>query len=311
MFRLFIKTILMAGLILLTYLFLWIVPVKPHVIYASILDKHERLSSLAGPRLIFTGGSGIALGLDSELIERKLGTPVVNMGVNAGFGLRYMLDEIRPSLSGGDVVIIVPEYEYFYGSALDGSQNLLWAYQIWGTDIFGRFVPSWGQLRNVALEVPFFMQARFLELVSSREDSIYNRWAFTERGDFVNHLTLPAQEIWPTSITQDEAFNVEILVLLEAFRIQAESQGAKVYLLPPAVIESFYEFEDNQGQIELVVERLRQETQLQLLAEPIKYLLPPKMFFDTVYHLNEEGRQLRSLMIADDLVHALGVAATE
>ncbi len=301
MARLLTKILMMGVLALITYLILWAVPVKPHVVYASILDKHERLESLTGPRLIFTGGSGIALGLDSELIERELGLSVINMGVNAGFGLRYMLDEIRPQLNEGDVVVIAPEYEYFYGSAMEGSQNLIWAYQIWGAKILGRFVPSQGQLRTIAEEMPYFMQLRFLEMLSTRQDPIYNRWAFNERGDFVNHLSLPPLEIQPGSIAQDRPFNAEVLTLLESFRAEAEAQGANVYLLPPAVIESFYRHEDNRAQIEMVAERVRADTSVSLLAEPEKYVLPAEMFFDTVYHLNDQGRQYRSEMIAVDL----------
>lgn len=303
--RLFAKSLVMVGLVLITYLILWAVPAKSHVVYASILDKHERLDSIAGERLIFTGGSGIALGLDSEMIEDELGMPVVNMGVNAGFGLRYMLDEIRPSLREGDVVVIVPEYEYFYGTSLEGSQNLLWAYQIWGKELLGRFVPSTGQIRNVVQELPFFMQSRFLEILSTGQDPIYNRWAFSERGDFVNHLDFPAQEIWPSSVTQNLAFNPESLTLLDAFNAAADAKGASVFVLPPAVIESFYDYEDNSMQIDLITELIGSKTNVPLLAGPSRYVLPPEMFFDTVYHLNRLGRQARSEMVVEDLARGI------
>ena len=200
--RLTCRALLMGCLIFLTYALLWAVPVKPHVVYASIYDKHERLAAIDSSRLIFVGGSGIALGLDSELVEAETDFAVINMGVNAGFGLRYMLDEVTPMLGSGDVVVIAPEYEYFYGSSVDGSQNLLWALQIRGRDLFRHIGLSRGQFVNVVQELPHFMQARFMELLSSRQDPIYNRWAFNERGDFVKHLELPSVQIWPSSISQ-------------------------------------------------------------------------------------------------------------
>ena len=80
---------------------------------AAISDKHHRLSTVESPRIILVGGSNLAFSVDSEKIEKHFERPVVNMGLHAGLGLKFMLNEIQPALNGGDIVIIFPEYEHF------------------------------------------------------------------------------------------------------------------------------------------------------------------------------------------------------
>jgi hypothetical protein len=71
MARIGIKLVVLSLLVVLTYGILWLIPPKPYLVYSSLLDKQQRLVAIPAPRLIFVGGSGIALGLDSELIEQK------------------------------------------------------------------------------------------------------------------------------------------------------------------------------------------------------------------------------------------------
>ena len=75
--------------------------------------KLKRLSEIPGRRIVFVGGSNLSHGLDSPLIENELGLPVVNMGVHAGLGLRYIMWATMDGLHRGDIVVIVPEYAHF------------------------------------------------------------------------------------------------------------------------------------------------------------------------------------------------------
>jgi hypothetical protein len=80
---------------------------------ASAIDKVKMLKTVPGPRLILIGGSNLAFGIDSAYLQNRLQMPVINMGVHIAFGLRYMLNQARPYLRSGDIVVIVPEYEHF------------------------------------------------------------------------------------------------------------------------------------------------------------------------------------------------------
>ena len=55
-------------------------------------DKFERLTSIEEPKVVVVGGSSVAFGLESEILEKYVGMPVVNFGLYAALGTKVMLD---------------------------------------------------------------------------------------------------------------------------------------------------------------------------------------------------------------------------
>lgn len=306
LFSFTMKFATMACFVILTYLGLWAMPVRSDVVYASVRDKHLLLENQTPPRIIFVGGSGIALGLDSTLIETEMQRPVINMGVNAGFGLHYMLDEVRPYLQSGDLVIVVPEYEHFYGMLFEGDENLLWALRMRPQAL--RYT-TWKQLALLVPDIPSFMQSRIRELTHRLPDPIYNRWAFDAHGDFINHLALPSDELELHSIQGKYQFNQTTIGRLTDFVDDANQKGATVYLLYPAIAESFWHYGNNQQVIDEIQAQIGRAPQLETFSSPEDYVLPDRYFFDTVYHLSAGGRQVRSQQIVQDLREITGTVS--
>ena len=92
---------------------------------ASSIDKHALLERAGSPRLILVGGSNVAFGFDSQLLEQRLGLNPVNMGLHASVGMRFMLQEVQPYLRPGDVVVVSPEYEQFATYSVNNGLTLL------------------------------------------------------------------------------------------------------------------------------------------------------------------------------------------
>jgi hypothetical protein len=300
MTRILPKIVAMGLLVLITYGILWLIPPKPYLVYASVLDKEKRLASLPAPRLIFVGGSGVALGLDSQLIETEMKMPVINMGVNAGFGLHYMFEQVKPWIRAGDIILIVPEYEHFYGELIQGDQNLLWALCIQPSMLR---TLSRQQMLHLLPELPGFAQQRLQELVRTKADPIYNRSAFNVYGDFVNHLDLPPTPLLLSSIAEGQPLNGKALFLLKEFYHYTQKQGVKAYLIYPAIAESFWNYPENRKAIETLQLTILQQNIIQPLSTPIASVWPDALFFDTVYHLSRQGRQRHSEMIVQHLLH--------
>ena len=61
----------------------------------------------------------------SAELSRSFDMPVINMGLLAGFGLKYMLDSADPLLKTGDIVVISPEYHQFENDMFSGSTSLV------------------------------------------------------------------------------------------------------------------------------------------------------------------------------------------
>lgn len=72
-------------------------------------EKFDRLTNTEGKKLILVGGSSVAFGIDSALLEEYLGMPVVNFGLYADLGTKVMMDLSRAGIGEGDIVILMPE----------------------------------------------------------------------------------------------------------------------------------------------------------------------------------------------------------
>src|SRR2546423_1051105 len=111
MVRFFAKSLSLTLLVLVSCALLYLAPDGRVPWMSAAIDKENLIRNTPQPRVIFVGGSNLAFGLNSLLIQRRLGRSVVNMGLSAGLGMRFMLAEVRPHLRPGDLVVVVPEYE--------------------------------------------------------------------------------------------------------------------------------------------------------------------------------------------------------
>ena len=66
---------------------------------AAILDKTNRLRSIKEPKIILIGNSSLAFGMDSEMVERSIGMPVVNMGLHGALGNAFCENMLKPEVS--------------------------------------------------------------------------------------------------------------------------------------------------------------------------------------------------------------------
>ena len=82
---LLLKIIIILSACLVSCLLLFVIPIKDSQNYLMAnRDKLHVLSATISPKVVLVGGSNLAFGIDSELISKSLGMPVVNMGLHAG-----------------------------------------------------------------------------------------------------------------------------------------------------------------------------------------------------------------------------------
>jgi len=265
---------------------------------AGVIDKQAHLHATPAPRIIFVGGSNLAMGLDSEFVERSLGKPVVNLGVNAGLGLRFMLNQVKPALHAGDTVVLVPEYEQFYGH-LNGGLTLLEVLTIFPEG--WRYLDSPQQYAVVLGEFPMLVQGMAANIPrrwQTRTGFIATRASYNAWGDITTHLDRPS----PANIgdlflftSAEKNFDADTLAVINTFHTEANRAGARVLLAYPPL--PALQFEQNRAQLELVHTRLERDTRVPLLGAPRDWVYPVAYFFDTVYHLNRQGRHVRTTQL--------------
>ena len=123
----FIKKLVILSLLVIISIsaFLIFLPSDESNIYGSLYDKHKYIEESNKKNIIILGGSNILMGIDSELMENKLSEyNVVNIGINAGIGLRFLINDIKSYIKEGDIVVIGAEYSNYVG-LLNGESALL------------------------------------------------------------------------------------------------------------------------------------------------------------------------------------------
>ena len=80
---------------------------------AAFEDKVRMLQEHRDPSIILIGGSNVAFGIDSEILENEIQLPTLNTGLHAGLGLQFYLDVAEKYARRGDIVVLLPEYELF------------------------------------------------------------------------------------------------------------------------------------------------------------------------------------------------------
>lgn len=222
------------------------------------------------------------------------------MGLHAGLGLGYMLNEVRSYLSNGDVVVLSMEYNHFYQKISTKSQvrtqlvllnpNALVFYSI--TDIIG--IIPYGYTPFKSLYAYYIGRYR-------NDDTVYLRKNFNCRGDFVipaqaNRSYQPHMERRIPNIEQVEN---EVIKRLNSFAIYALQEDAQVFFVFPPIPKP--EYENNMSQISDLYKSLQKEMNIVMLSTPSDHVFPADEFYDTNYHLNSVGRKRRTEQIAIDI----------
>lgn len=269
---------------------------------AATIEKHRRLAAMRPPRLILLGGSNVAFGFDSDRLEREAGLAVVNLGLAAGLGGDFMLNEVAGAIGPGDVVIIFLEYDQYAVAGGATALRQILEYRPAGAvhlpaRWWRRFLDgeALGILGAVVRRSQPWLGPEGSRLPS---EAWYSRTGFTEAGDYRGHhgapstmAALPAGDpvfTPPRAAPLHPRFGRE----LTAFAGIASRRGASFLVSWPAIVdEAFWPAEP-------AVDRLRDELAglpgVTLLGEPRDHVFDRSLGFDLTYHLNATGTQWRT-----------------
>lgn len=274
--------------------------VQKNSLYYSIIDKNELLKNVGGERIIFVGGSNLSFGLNSEVFEDSLGLHPVNTAIHAGIGLITMLDNTIRFIKKGDIVVVCPEYEQFFGDQGYGinGPELLITTNVYGlSNIFSlrpkqqigvlKFLPKYA-LSKLKLWENFYTPSPY---------EIYARTSFNKYGDAVAHWGQSAIPVFPAE-GLGKNFNPDMIAELENFHNKVISKGARCYFSFPSIQSQ--SFKNCKPQIDYLASQMS-KTSIRVLGYPERYAFPNEMIFNTIYHLTKKGVDLRTAYLLEDL----------
>ncbi len=280
---------------------------------AGFIDKQKLIETTASPKVILAGGSSVAFGFDSEALSEEIGMPVVNMGLQGGLGIRFVLESLRPYLHNGDIIILSPEYHNIF-SQLSGGELLA---QMLVVDPGGiRYLSSAREFTEVLRAFPAVhaeaiknmaedLKLRHCYLCQNRE-TIYFRSAFDPNtGDILSNedpaYPLNGQVLsLPFSIgAKDLSKNISYF---NKYYRSVVAQGVTMYFLYPSTVKTTSP--ETARLLQDLSTVLQTSLKFPTLGTPLEAQFDNELMFDTPYHLNQKGDVLRTQQLADWLCQA-------
>jgi len=299
------RALALATLVIAGYAAVLLMPTEKNSYLSAVIDKQARLRSLESPKLVFVGGSNLSFSLDSPRVERELGMPVANMGLGIYAGMRFMLDSVAPRLGRGDLVVISAEYQLYRG-LYNGEDELLEVLEAFPEGL--KTIHWKAQALPLLRALPAYVKNktnRTLAMLVQKSDPhcVYCRKAFDKYGDLVAQAGQPGKDVATMALfrskNEEGPIESDAIAGLRHFVATAEAAGARVVLMFPAVPEPLYE--KNRAKLDEVYERVKKDVPVPILGSPAENTMDPRYFWDWVYHLVPEGRDIRTGVIIERL----------
>ncbi|MBR6704070.1 MAG: hypothetical protein IKI82_01435 [Lachnospiraceae bacterium] len=260
---------------------------------ASLRDKYDRLASLPGARLVFIGGSSLPFGLRSARLEKTFGLPAADFGVYAALGTRVMAEIALPLLHEGDIVVLAPETDpQTYSNYFNA--DVLWEAVGDRTEMLRPL--SLPEREEMFLRrFKYAAERKWYEGTSLAADRLYSRDSFDEYGD----ISFPREgNVMPGGfdksrlISLDGLIDTDFFAFVRTFAAVAGKKGAAVYFTFAPMNGAAVRFSGEEETAFLA--RLREELPGMVLGTPSDTVYPAEYFYNTNYHLNDEGAALHT-----------------
>lgn len=294
--------------------------VYQYTYFGALSDKFERLKNDKKKKIILIGGSNVAFGFNSKLIEEEFPEySVHNFGLYAALGTKVMMDLAKVNIGEGDMVFIIPEINeqsmslYFSGDAMLKALDSNWSMYDYLDEENKKNVNS--AFFNFTLE-----KSKYNKPIA--KDGIYQRINFNKYGDIeylkrdqTNKIILDendspisfrTQNIMPLrydpsmiiSFSQTKVDD-EFITYLNNFSEFVRLKNANLYFEWPPINKKC--FVDSQTQTIDFYWSLRSKMCLNVVGNPINYIFEPNYFYDSNFHLNDNGSILRTYVFIQDI----------
>ena len=279
-----------------------------------IVAREDKLSSLEnteGPKIVVIGGSSVAFGLYSPILEEYTGMPVVNFGLYGALGTKLMLDLALPHIGEGDVVILAPELDSQTLSTYFDPLITLRATDGYLLDVIGD-IPSEHYTSLFASSWEFAGEKiGYLTGEGPKDEGIYRKDNFNDNGDLI--LGLRTENVMMgyreknNPVTLDtEIVGEDFIDYVNTFAASCGAVGADVVFTYCPINELSLAEGTDDTKIAELERTLDEALDFPVISYLSDYIIPAGYFYDTNYHLNDSGAILRTIRLANDLLMYLG-----
>lgn len=268
-------------------------------------DDMDRLILNADKKkMVFFAGCSMSYGLNSKTVEEAFNGEytICNMGVIGGTNALFQFECIAPYMKEGDIFIHAPEEMSSYQllHKLRAEQRMFVCtennYDLLGNiDLSqcGAFFDCFTQYNAIRSTMPASSYDAFNKNYNEYGDIVMERPNSPDDADY------ELETLFDMRFVSEEAF-----ANLNEYYGRMEDQGAEVYFsFAPLNINALSE-EDNATKVWVSFEeRVREglDPRFQVISTVTDYLMPGKYFYDSDYHLSNEGAAVRTEMLIRDI----------
>lgn len=252
--------------------------------YLCMLDKKDSLLlATPSPRYIFLSGSSFAFGLDSKMLHDSLGVNVVNAGLHAGLGLKYIIESAIPYIRQGDTVVISLEYEHLCNQMYGDAVTLGPAMYYTNFKNIGKL--NIQQFLRAISGYPTALRMNKISLKENKNNVTYVKSSFNEFGDEEAHRdTIPVARIFKEPAydkhLKKDSYGTSFLHCLQ----NISDKGATIVIIPSPMRRGAYN-----KILGTEVTTFLNENNYSFLVPHEEHLFPDSLMYDTDYHLSGEG----------------------
>jgi len=283
--------------------------------YGALSDLYARLKDTAGRKIVVLGNSNVAFGVDSALAEallREAGLDysVCNFGLYGSLGTKMMCELAYGEIDEGDVVIFTPELfaqslsTYFSAEeawyALDSDMSM---YNAFPKETKGELAA--GYIGYTAKKLALYEVG-----TPASGSGVYAHSSFDERGDLKNYAR--PNNVMPDGVDENNPivfeaslFSADFVNFINDYAEKLKKKGAEMYysfapMNAGAIL--FGELERAADFYDCIEEKL----QFPVISNIEDYILEKEWFYDSNYHLNDSGMQVRTVQLVNDIKNQFG-----
>jgi len=279
---------------------------------AALADKCERLNDTDGKKIVFVGGSSLPFGLRSDIAEQCLdGYAVVNFGLYATLGTKFMMDLSKSNIKSGDIVVLAPELNaqtyslYFNPDAVLEACNGL-------PSAVGR-IPASDNIKCIYNYFKFAFEKIELYKENGKNGidpiGIYRKDSFNEYGDISvereNNVMNNGCDINMLVETTEELLDAEFIDYVNDYIKWVRKRGAEIYFsYSPVNVKAIRSSKTMRAEFEKALEK---SLDCELLYGIEDCLIDERYFYDTNFHLNSAGAVYYTDLLVSAVKKKLGI----
>lgn len=278
--------------------------------YVAVFETkyNQLISKDREPSVILVGGSNLAFGINQYLLSLKTNRPIINTGVHAGFNPIFMTEIIRDNVIEGDTVILAFETTAYTDLNAFTKIGAALVMQAIDTHIsIYKYIPVQMYPQIIDELIPF-VELKVKVQKEQKEctlNSAYSRCAFDENGQMIfsrNNNTITKEMINDKYTLSKERLVIkeENMNYLSKFVNDLKNKGVDVVIVAPAISKQAFGF-TNEEYIEFY-DKISERLEVKLICNPLDYAYNLEYMYDTIFHLNSAGENIRTLQLANDLM---------